>query len=275
MRVVLQGEVGSFHHLAALHWFGPEAEYIPADSFRTVFQLLADGHADQAVVAIENSLFGSINEVYDLLHHYQFPIIGELSERIHQQLITNPNLKLTDITAVVSHPVALAQCSDYLDAQLPAAERIEYHDTAAAVQYIQQPGHGQFAAIASQVAADQAGLPILAKNIENDNQNFTRFLVIAPGATPPDGANKASLVMQTSHRAGALHAALGIFADAGINLTKLQSRPIIGQVWQYQFYIDVEATGQPLQAVIIALEAQDCKVEVLGQYPASSDEYED
>lgn len=240
-----------------------------------MFQYLVDGKSDQAVVAIENSLFGSIDEVYDLLRHYHFPIVGELSERIHQQLVGLPGSDLTTITMVLSHPMALAQCSDFLDAQLPAVERREYEDTAAAVNFIKHRADPRLAAIGSMVAAQLAGLPVLADNVENDHQNYTLFLVIAPDGSPPVGANKASLLMRTSHRPGALHAAPGVFAGADINLTKLQSRPIIGQVWRCQFYIDVEAGGQPLAAAITALRAQDCNVEILGEYVDNTREYED
>jgi prephenate dehydratase len=115
----------------------------------------------------------------------------------------------------------------------------------------------------------------LESKIENDRQNYTRFVVIAPSGQPPAKANKSSLVLQTSHKPGALYNALGIFADAEVNLTKLQSRPIIGKVWRYQFYVDAEAAGDKLRAVIKELEKQDCKVTVLGEYQAATTEYED
>jgi len=274
MRIVLQGELGSFHHLAAGHWYKNDNEYLAAESFAEVFEVLAAGQADQAVVAIENSSFGSINEVYDLLSKYGYPTIGELNERIHQQLIALPGTKLSDITEVVSHPVALAQCANFLKRRLPNAERVEYHDTAAAVEYVKNTGNPKFAAIGSSSAAETAELQILEANIENDRQNYTRFLIVSPGGKAPADANKASLVLQTSHGVGALHQALGCFANEGISLTKLQSRPLTGKIWKYQFYVDVEAAGQKLHHAIGQLQKQKCKVKVLGEYRAAVIEHE-
>lgn len=275
MRVAIQGEAGSFHHLAARHWYGGDFEFVACPTFEAVFETLAGGGADQAVIAIENSLYGSINSVYDLLgrHHYQ--IIGELSERIHQHLVGLPGTVAKDVKTVVSHPVALEQCSDFLDKHLPKATRTEYYDTAAAAQLVKARGNQHFVAIASGMAAELAGLPILHKNIENDPKNYTRFVVISAQARPPAGANKASLVVQTSHQPGALYTALGILAEAGMNLTKLQSRPIVGKVWHYQFYIDVEAGGSQLHGAIKQLEDGGCKVQLLGEYLAATEGYED
>lgn len=275
MRVVLQGELGSFHHLAARHWYTGDVEYVPTDSFSELFAVLADGRADQGVVAIENSLFGSVNEVYDLLANHGYPVIGELSERVHQHLITLPGASLKEITEVISHPVALAQCTNFLQKHMPQAERVEYYDTAGAVSYIKRLGNPRLAAIGSSLAAEINDLKVVKQSIENDSKNYTRFLVVAPDGKKPANANKASLVLQTSHQAGALHKALGCFADAGINLTKLQSRPIIGKVWKYQFYIDIETSGNALQTALAELKKQGCMVKVLGEYMAAVTEYQD
>lgn len=275
MRVAIQGEAGSFHHLAARRWYGEDFEIVPCQTFADVFQAVAGGQADQAVVAIENSLYGSINSVYDLLTKHELPIIGEISERIHQHLVTLPDAELAKITSVISHPVALEQCSDWIDKQLPGAERVEYYDTAAAVELIKKRGDKSAAAIASQLAAELSDLPILESKIENDRQNYTRFVVLAPSGQPPDNANKSSLVLQTSHKPGALYSALGVFAGAGVNLTKLQSRPVPGKVWRYLFYVDAEVAGESLRRVIKQLEKQDCKVTILGEYQAAASEYED
>jgi prephenate dehydratase len=274
MRVAIQGELGSFHHLAAKGWYEEEPEIVACQTFEAVFDAVTSGKADQAVVAIENSLYGSINQVYDLLARHHLPIIGEISERIHQQLIGLPGAELSGINAVMSHPVALGQCSEFLTGELPKAERVEYYDTAAAVQYLQQNADMKLAAIGSTLAAEQAGLAIIRKNVENDPNNYTRFVVVSPGGQSPSDANKSSLVIQTSHQPAALYRALGIFADGGINLTKLQSRPIPGKVWRYQFYVDAETAGAPLKDIIRRLKKQDCSVTVLGEYRADSTEYE-
>ncbi len=275
MRVAIQGEAGSFHHLAGRHWYGDDFQFVPCPTFPAVFRSLQSGQADQAVVAIENSLYGSINTVYDLLSKHNYKIIGELSERIHQHLIGLAGTKSKAVKAVISHPVALEQCSEFLDKFLPRATRTEYYDTAAAVELVKKRGDERYVAIASSLAAELSDLPVLLRNIENDPNNYTRFVVIAPDGKIPADADKASLVLQTSHKAGALYRALGIFADTGINLTKLQSRPIPGEVWRYQFYVDVEAAGKKLHAAIAGLEKQDCKVSLLGEYQAAANQYED
>lgn len=269
IRIAIQGELGSFHHTAALKWFGNDSTIVACESFGRVFSALDDKQADVAVVAIENSLYGSITEVYDLLLSHSIPIIGEIPERIHQCLIGKPGTTLGDITSVYSHPVALAQCEQFLDDKLPYAERIESHDTAGSVAYIMSQNSSTSAAIAGSLAADIYGATVLERTIENFDSNYTRFLVLQPGAQPPHNSNKASLVIRTNHQPGALYKALGVFADSGINLTKLQSRPIPGKIWKYLFYIDVEADAQQLHEACATLKLQDCDVTVLGQYVAA------
>lgn len=270
MRVAIQGELGSFHHSAALRWYGDDIEIVACETFKAVFDAIKHQTAETAIVAIENSLYGSINEVYDLLLKYKIPIVGEIPERIHQCLIAlNETAKLEKITHVYSHPVALAQCSDYLDKHLPNAERIENHDTAASVELIKKLGDTSAAAIAGPLAASLHDCPILQANIENHDTNYTRFLVLDPNNSAPNTANKASLVLKTNHQPGALHKALGVFADTGINLTKLQSRPIPGKVWRYMFYIDIEADKESIDQAIISLQGQGCEITFLGAYQAA------
>jgi prephenate dehydratase len=275
MRVAIQGESGSFHHLAGRHWFGDNFEFVACPTFPAVFKALRTNQADQAVVAIENSLYGSINSVYDLIGRHQYKIVGELSERIHQHLIGFSDATAEQVKTVLSHPVALEQCSDFLDKYLPAATRTEYYDTAAAVEFVRKRGDARTVAIGSGLAAELSNLAVLQSNIENDPKNYTRFVIIGPSGKTTAGANKASLVLRTSHEPGALYKALGVFSRAGINLTKLQSRPIAGKVWHYQFYIDVEAAGKPLQGIITKLEKQGCEVSLLGEYQAAKTQYED
>jgi prephenate dehydratase len=172
-----------------------------------------------------------------LLAHKYF-IVGELAVPIEQCLITLPGVRLKDITHIHSHPVALSQCSDYLDEYLPTAKRVEDYDTAASVSFIKEQNHNYRAAIASRVAAEMHGLPIIASGIQNHDTNMTRFLVLERVANNKP-ANKVSLVLQTSHNPGALYKALGVFHKANANLTKLQSRPVPGKVWRYMFYVDV------------------------------------
>ena len=267
MRIAIQGESGSFHHQASKLWFSKDVAIIPADTFTDTFILLERG-ADQATVAVENTLYGSINETLDLIEQYRYPVVGELYLRIQQQLIGLPGTSPKDITRIYSHPVALVQCEQYLDAHFPHAERIEYPDTAGSVRLVAERNDPHIAAIAGRAAAETYNLPIIAENIEDNKENYTRFLVIDPNGTPPAGANKASLVLTTNHTPGALAHALSVFAKNGSNLTKLQSRPVVGDPWKYRFYIDVEAAGPTLDAQIAEIRQQGCTVTILGQYKA-------
>ena len=271
MKVAIQGGPGSFHHLVAQKWFGENTEIVSCDTFLGVFQAVNDQHATHAVTAIENSLYGSINEVYDLLLAFKYPIIGEVPEHIHQQLITLPGADPTRIERVYSHTVALNQCERFLDEHLPHAERIEYHDTAEAVALVRELGNPNYAAIAGHTAAKLHGMEVVREDIEDLSTNFTRFLVLDPHAQQPQTGNKASLVLRTTHAAGALYQALGVFANLGVNLTKLHSRPIRGQVWKYQFFTDVEADPHQLDIALSELANLGCDVTVLGHYKAAEE----
>ena len=267
MHIAIQGELGSFHHQAAKLWFSKDIDIMPADTFTDTFTLLDHG-ADQAIVAVENTLYGSINETLDLIEQHRYPVTGELYLRIQQQLIGLPNTDPTKITHIYSHPVALVQCEQYLDTHFPDAERIEHHDTAGSVRLAKERNNPHIAAIAGRGAAETYGLPIIAENIEDNKENFTRFLVIDPNGKPTAGANKTSLVLTTDHTPGALAHALSVFARSGSNLTKLQSRPVVGDPWKYRFYIDIEAAGSVLDAQLAEIRQQGCTVTVLGQYKA-------
>jgi prephenate dehydratase len=262
--IAIQGYAASFHHLAAQHLYGPDVEILPCDSFRETFEAVRDGRARAAVCAIENSLFGSINETYDLLLAHKFQITGEYYLRISQNLIGLPGTQLADITEVYSHPVALAQCDDYLSTQLSQAERLEYPDTAAAVEKVKLMKRADIAAIASVEAAKLHGLEILKPDIETNKQNYTRFIVVEEASGASQKADKTSMVIRTTHEAGALYRALGVFAERGMSLTKLQSRPIM-------FYLDVDcgASESAFQGAITDLSTQGCEVKVLGSYRAA------
>lgn len=265
-RVAIQGQVGSFHHTVTDRWF-KDYELVCQDTFHGVFDALANKQADQAVVAVENSLYGSIADVYDLLLKYKYPIVGELVEHIHLQLMAKDGAKLSDITEVYSHPVALNQCREWLEENLADAEIIEHHDTAGAVAYVKELDSPYTAAIAGTQTSTLYDVPILVSNIEDEKTNLTRFVVLDPAAASAvAGANKASLVITTTHHAGALYEALGVFAAYSVNLTKLQSRPIRGKKFQYQFFVDAECTADTLQLIQTDLAALGCKVYVLGHY---------
>jgi len=270
MRVAIQGERGSYHHIAAEKYFGDNIELICCETFADVFDSLDEGAASMAVVAIENSTAGSVHATYDLLLRHDFYITGEIYEPIHHCLITLPGTKMRDIKRVFSHPMALPQCAGFLENNLPHAERIEFSDTAASVLHIKQTNDTHGAAIASSLAATLENLPILRSNIEDYQHNVTRFLVLSSNHKIPAGADKSSLVLETPHKSGALVSALSILASADINLTKLESRPIPDKPWRYQFLIDVEAAGPTVQDSVEKLESLGCTVRILGEYKATN-----
>ena len=267
MRVAIQGEAGSFHHQAAILWFNKnDPTIIAKETFTQTIATLRDDEADQAIIAVENTLYGSINEVLDLIETNPYPIVGEIFLHIQQQLISLPDIRAKDIKRIYSHPVALAQCEQYLDKHFPDAERIEHHDTAASVRFIKEQNDPQAAAIAGIEAAKLYQLPILRQNIQDNQENYTRFLVLDPQGALPAKPNKSSLVLITDHTAGSLSYALTVFAEANVNLAKLQSRPIVGNPWRYKFYIDVETAGKKLYDLISKIEANNATVKILGEY---------
>lgn len=270
MRIAIQGEAGSFHHQAAKLWLADSPTIIPKETFSQTIKSLVTGEADQAVIAVENTLYGSINEVLDLIEAHSYPVIGEIFLHIQQQLIGLPNANAQDIKRIYSHPVALVQCERYLDKHFPHAERIEYHDTAASVRFIKEQNDPHAAAIAGTEAASLYQLPVLKSNIQDNQENYTRFLVIDPQKNTPSNASKSSLVITTNHTAGSLSYALAVFAEAGVNLTKLQSRPIVGDPWRYKFYIDVEVAGNTLHELIAKIKTNGTAVKILGEYVAGA-----
>ncbi len=267
MRVAIQGQAGSFHEQVAKEWYGDHTTIVPCTTFSDVFRVFEDGDADAIVTAVENTMYGSINQVYQLIEDCSAPIVGEVKLAIDQMLIVQPGTKLEDITEVYSHPVALAQCREYIEKHLPNAEAIEFFDTAGAVEFVRDNTHGNAAAIAGEQAAELYGLPIIARSIQDDKTNITRFLVLEPRDTDPR-ANRASLIVTTSHRPGALVEVLQLFASRNINLAKLQSQPIAGKPFTYKFFIVVDSAGEPLRDVIREIEASDHEVVLLGEYVA-------
>lgn len=270
-KIAIQGYKASFHDQAARQFFGKDIEIVPCDTFKAVFEAVHNNTAESAVVAIENSLFGSINEVYDLLLAHKLQIVGEVYLRIEHCLVGLPGATLSDISEIHSHPVAMAQCEDYLDEHLPQAERFEHHDTAASVDDVKKWGDKHKAAIASEAAAKLHEMSIIQKNIETHHENYTRFVVLDIKPNKSDTADKTSMILETADKPGALYSALGVFAKQDINLTKLQSRPIVGRAWKYMFYVDVEAGAHSnaLRKAISELNRQSCETIILGSYTSA------
>ncbi|HVO10697.1 MAG TPA: prephenate dehydratase [Vicinamibacteria bacterium] len=268
LRVAIQGERGAFSHQAAIGALGPEIEVLPRATFDELFDSVVDGLAERALVPIENSLHGSIHENYDRLKNRPLHIVGETQLRIRQCLIGRPGSSLGMIRRVASHPVALAQCRRFF-AERPQVEAVSAYDTAGAVQDLMKGGLATQAAIASRLAAELYGGVVLLEGIEDDAENYTRFLLLAREAVKSEEpASKTSIVFVLDNRPGALYQALGVFAARKVDLCKLESRPLRGHPWEYSFYLDV--LGDPCATAGEAIEelGRSCReLRILGSYP--------
>ena len=242
--IAFQGEPGAYGEEAVIRYFGPEVVAVPRASFSDVFAAVESGETVGGLTPVENSQAGSINEVYDLLRHSSLCVTGELCLPVNHCLLCLPGQQLGDIHRVLSHPQALAQCDTYLRAL--GVEIVAAYDTAGSAKLIREQGLRGVAAVASARAGEMYGLETLAQNIQTIPDNYTRFIALArePGS-PPTGAAKTMLLLMTSHTPGALYGALGVFAQRGINLLKLESRPSREQPWEYVFYLDI--AGSPDQ----------------------------
>ncbi len=268
-QIAIQGYEGSFHMEAARLFFGEEIEVATCDNFREVVKrTVANVEVAAGVMAIENSIAGSILPNYALLEKYPLCIVGEVYLQIRQNLMANPDVKLEDIREVHSHPMALLQSMDYLE-KFPAWKLVETGDTALSAKNINQYKSKYQAAIASSFAAQLYNLHILSPDIQTLKNNYTRFLVIKNEslAAEPEDADKASAVFITDHSKGALCKALGVIADAGINLSKLQSMPIPGTDFQYGFHADMEFNDrEQLEKVLRKLKSCTRTLKVFGIY---------
>jgi len=271
LRVAIQGERGAFSHEAALLALGPDVEVVPQQTFDELFSSVVDGRADRALVPIENSLHGSIHENFDRLLHSPLHIVAETQLRIRQCLIARPGSSLGMMRRVASHPVALAQCRKFF-AERPQVEAVTAYDTAGAVRDLMKSGLATQGAIASRLAAELYGAQVVVEGIEDDPENFTRFLVLAREPGPIESASKTSIVFVLDNKPGALYRALGVFASRGVDLCKLESRPLRGHPWEYSFYLDV--LGDPRGVAGEAIEelrqgSRDFRI--LGSYPEGAE----
>ncbi|MHB9294435.1 3-deoxy-7-phosphoheptulonate synthase [Pillotina sp. SPG140] len=277
--VAFSGESGAYAEQALMRAFGEETPRVSVSSFNAVFDAVLSGTSSYGIVPLENSLAGSIHENYDLFLRYpDIAIVGELKLRIIHCLIALEQATLDSIRIVRSHPQAFAQCRDFLDKH-PEWQIEAYNDTASAVLSIAQTGALKVAAIAGEAAAKEHGLSVLKAGIETNPLNYTRFVVIARkrGAQAPvppslgSGANKASVVFSTPDTPGSLFACLKILSEQGLNLSKLESRPIHGQPWRYLFYVDVTIpdNGESFSAALQRLKTKTEDFHFLGNYRAS------
>ncbi|MDO8755313.1 MAG: prephenate dehydratase, partial [Anaerolineales bacterium] len=235
MRVAFQGEAGAYSEQAVFEYFG-SVETLPCESFDVVFDAVNSGKCEAALIPIENSLAGSIHQNYDLLLRNNLHIVGEYLLRVRHCLIANPDVKKEDIKKAISHPQALGQCAGYLRNNGIKAEQV--YDTAGSVKMLTESGARNVAAIASRRAAELYGMQILEEGIEDNSENYTRFLAIQHETKISEGESKTSIVFTLKNVPGALFKALSVFALRDIDLTKIESRPLQGSPWEYLFYID-------------------------------------
>jgi prephenate dehydratase len=267
-KVTIQGYEGSFHQVAARQFYGKTVEVITCDTFREVVKIGADPkQSDGAVMAIENSIAGSILPNYNLLQKSNLKVIGEVYLSISQNLMVNRGVKLADIKEVHSHPMAILQCLDYLEQH--HFKLVESEDTALSAKLVHQHKSKHIAAIASKLAAQLYNLEIIGPDIHTQKNNITRFLILVPSKSKQEikDANKASIYFQTDHSKGILSKVLAKIAMGGVNLSKLQSMPIPGSTFKYGFYADLEfENNKQIEKVLEAVKAMTNNFKVFGLY---------
>lgn len=265
--VAYQGEPGAYSETAVFKIFGPTARPKPCKRFSDVFRDVSTDTTKYGVVPIENSIEGSVNQVYDLFLRHDLNVCGELALRISHCLIANPHTDLDTISVVYSHPQALGQCRNYLENL--GVDLISTYDTAGSVKMIKEQRLTDAASIAGARAAEIYGMIILAKGIADNQNNFTRFFVLSKDEFSATGNDKTSIIFSTKHVPGALYEALGELAIRKINMTKIESRPTRQNLWEYYFYLDFEGhRSEPICAQALeGLKAKSVFIKVLGSYP--------
>ena len=275
VKVAIQGELGSNSHMAALAMLrdegGADVEIAACATSAEVFERVVSGSVEAAVLPIENSLHGSVAEHYDLLLAQPVRIARESLLRVRHNLIVRPGVAPADVKRVMSHPVALSQCRNWLAAH-PWFEVVNFYDTAGSVKHLMAEQLDDTAGIAPELAARQYGAEVLIAGIEDHAENFTRFHLLVPESlwVPAAGSNKASLAFSVEHKPGSLVRALEEFAKAGVNLTKIESRPVPGMPWEYVFFVDLRFESAAQIDAALAQLAHHCHmVHELGRYVAA------
>jgi len=266
MKVAFQGEPGAYSEQAVFDYYG-EVETLPCESFDVMFDSVVSGKSDLALAPIENSLAGSIHQNYDLLLRHDLHIVGEYLLRVRHCLITLPGVKKEDIKKAISHPQALGQCAAYLRNLGVKPETV--YDTAGSVKILKTSGERDTAAIASRRAAELYEMQIIEEGIEDNAENYTRFLAVGREPVVPEGEAKTSIVFTLKNQPGALFKAMSVFALRDLDLTKIESRPLQGKPWEYLFYIDfIGSTGDDVsKRALDHLGEYAVTLRVLGSYP--------
>jgi prephenate dehydratase len=267
-KIAIQGTRGSFHEMAALKFFEDTIECVPCETFKDLFDVLKRKESDYGVMAIENTVAGTILPNYAMLRSSEMQVIGEIYLPIQQNLLALPGQKIEDIKEVYSHPMAILQCHTFFE-KYPDVKLIEFWDTADSARLIAEKGTKGLGAIAGTHAASVYGLEVLVPGIETNKKNFTRFLVIKdknlvyPSANP----DKASVCFNVAHTKGSLAKILTVLADYGLNLTKIQSLPILGKEWEYYIHIDLEFEDHKnFEKVMDMIRPQVHELKILGEY---------
>lgn len=269
-KIAIQGVAGSFHEMAAFKYFGEDIETVECDSFKLLSEKLASGEADFAAMAIENTIAGSLLTNYALLKEFHFKVIGEIYLHIEMSLLVNKGVKHKDIEIIHSHPIAIKQCADYME-RFDNVRVIQQADTAESAKLILEKGLTNTAAIASAYAAKIYGMDILDKGIETNKRNFTRFLILSKSAEKLKVINKASICFELRHQVGALADVLVIMKNHEVNMTKIQSVPILGKPYEYSFYVDLEwKENEKYEKAIHEILKSVANLSILGEYEKGS-----
>jgi prephenate dehydratase len=275
--IAIQGGYGAFHEIAAHHYFeNEEIRILPRNTFRDMVTSLKDRKSDFGIMAIENSLAGSIIPNYNLIINTKMHIIGEIYLRIKQNLVAMPGVKISQLKEVYSHPMAILQCQDFFDA-LPGIRLIESIDTAMSAEEIAEKKLMDTGAISSRLAADKYGLDILAESIETNKMNYTRFLILSDNGVkiPTEEVSKASIYFTVAHKFGSLSKILSILSYYEINMAKIQSIPIPGKDWEYMFFVDVEISDFDMyKKSLEAIRPFTPSLGILGEYKKGKSELE-
>ena len=267
--IAIQGGYGAFHEIAAHHYFeNEEIKILPRNTFRDMVSSVQNRKSDYGIMAIENSLAGSIIPNYNLIINTKMHIVGEVYLRIKQNLVAMPGVKISELKEVYSHPMAILQCQDFFDT-LPEIRLIESIDTAISAEEIAEGRLMDTGAIASRLAAEKNGLEILAESIETNKMNYTRFLILSENGVsiPTEEVDKASLYFTVAHKFGSLSKILSILSYYEINMAKIQSMPIPGKDWEYMFFVDVEINDYDMyKKSLEAIRPFTPSLGILGEY---------
>ncbi len=266
-RILYQGEPGAYADEAAAAFFGPQAPRAHLDTWEEVFEALKDGGGDYGVLPIENSSTGSISQVYDLLARYGAYIVGEHIVKVDHCLAAPHGATVEGLRRVYSHEQGLLQCAEYIKSH-PDWEAIPRRNTAESALYVSRRGDSAQGAICSPHAAALYGLDVLARHINQNDRNYTRFVVVSPQPELREGRNKVSATFTLAHESGTLHRIMTVFATGGLNMMKLESRPIPGRSWEYRFFVDFtgDLTAYGMDSILREMSQCAAELRILGNY---------